>query len=157
MKKLQLFSMVFAMLFVFALASVASAETVVKSQSVVLKALNADLVLDISPATTTLTARSTASTRTVTITLKDAKGFTHSWFNRTVTTGCSVGHTSTLGEATIPSTTLTFVNGVATVVVTNSAHAWVAEETATLTVANIVVLGVTVTGGTSVQTVIAAP
>ena len=118
-------------------------------------AMAGNLVLSITPATTTRKATSAAFTRTVTVRLVDSDGNVHTWFNKAVATGVSIADTSSAGTASIASTTLTFVNGVAQVVVTGSASAWLANETNTLTVANVTVLGNTVTGGTSVETITA--
>jgi hypothetical protein len=116
------------------------------------KAMSGDLVFVVSPATVNRAATGAAWQRTVTISLKTAAGAVHTWFNKAIATGVSIGDDSTAGTASIPSTTLTFVNGVATVVVSGDAQAWLAAETDTLTVAAAVILGVTVPGVTSVQT-----
>jgi hypothetical protein len=115
-------------------------------------ALAGDMVLEISPATVNKAATGATWTRTVTITLKNAAGEVHDWYNKTVTSGCSVADTSTAGTASIPNTSLVFVNGIATKVVSGNAAAWLAGETDTLTIANETIMGYTVTGGTSVQT-----
>jgi hypothetical protein len=120
------------------------------------KAFAGDLVFVVSPATVNRVATSAAFTRTVKIELKSADGVLHDWFNKAITTGVSVGDTSTAGTATIASTTLTFTKGVASVVVTGSAHAWLENETNTLTIAQATILGYTVTSKTSVETIIAA-
>ena len=115
-------------------------------------ALNGDIAVSVSPATATHAATvSTGWTRTVTVTLKNAAGETHTWFNYAYASGCSIADTSSPGTASIPSTTLTFVNGVATVVVTGDAQSWT-SATDTLTVPTLTILGFTVTGGTSVET-----
>ena len=115
-------------------------------------ALNGDMVVSISPATASHAATvSTGWTRTVTVTLKNAAGETHTWFNYAYATGCSIADTSSPGTASIPSTTLTFVNGVATVVITGDAQSWT-STTDTLTVNSLTILGYTITGGTSVET-----
>jgi hypothetical protein len=119
-------------------------------------AASGDMQLEITPATVNRVATSSAWTRTVKIRLKNTAGQTHDWFNKSVTSGASIADTSTAGVASIPSTTLTFINGEASVVVTGSAAAWVAAETNTLTVANISIMGYTVTGGTSVETIVAS-
>ena len=119
------------------------------------KALCGDLVLVISPTTKTTAATSSAWTRTVTITLGTAAGEIHDWYNATVTGACSIADTSTAGTATIPNTSLVFVEGVATKVITGSASAWLGAETDTLTVAALSLtrgIVATVTGGTSVET-----
>lgn len=117
------------------------------------KAMAGDMVLAISPATTSKAAGTYALSRDVNVTLKDAAGNVHTWYNKAVTSGCSIADTSTAATAAIGSTTLTFVNGVATKTVTAASAAWVAAETNTLTIANETIMGYTVTGGTSVQTI----
>jgi hypothetical protein len=117
-------------------------------------AMSGDIIFTVTPSTTTRAATAAAFTRTVRVRLTDALLNTHTWFNKAITTGVSIADTSTAGTATIPSTTLTFVNGEATVVVTGSANAWLATETNTLTVASATVLGVTVAAKTSVETIV---
>jgi hypothetical protein len=119
-------------------------------------ALQGDMVLDISPETVDRTATSEAWTRTVTVTLQNAAGDTHTWCNMAFATSAAIADTSSLGTASIVSTTLTLVNGVASIVVSGSEHAWEADETNTLTISNLSILGYTVTGGTSVETIVAA-
>lgn len=114
------------------------------------KAMSGDLVIAISPATKS-TAHASAASRTVTITLKDAAGDVHTWFNAAIATGVSIAKTSSAGTATIPSTTLTFVNGVATVVITEGGT-WAGADHNDLTIAAATILGYTVAGGTSVET-----
>lgn len=116
------------------------------------KAMAGDLIFVVTPATLTSAPITGAWTRTVVVELKTASGEVHEWFNKAITTGVSIGDTSTAGTATIPSTTLTFVNGRASVVVTGSAHAWLNAETDTLTVAQATILGYTVASKTSVET-----
>jgi hypothetical protein len=116
------------------------------------KALSGDLVLVASPATVTTGATSTARTRTVTVSLKTSDGSIHTWFNGAITNGCSIADTSAAGTASIANTTLTFVNGVATKVVSLNAAAWLATETDTLTIASTVILGKTLPSVTSVET-----
>ena len=114
------------------------------------KAMSGDLVFVISPATKS-TAHASAASRTVTVTLKDAAGDTHTWFNAAITTGVSIAKTSSAGTATIASTTLTFVAGVASVVITIGGT-WAGADHDDLTIANATILGYTVAGGTSVET-----
>jgi DNA-binding GntR family transcriptional regulator len=133
-----------------ALQELSEAEQILRS------ALSGDMVLHISPTTVDRTAVTAAWTRTVTLTLKNAAGKVHDWCNLALASKASIGNTSTAGTASIVSTTVTFVKGVCSIVVTGSAHAWVADETDTLTIANLTINGNTVTGGTSVQTFVAA-
>ena len=117
-------------------------------------AFSGDLVFVVSPATATPAPRSTAWTRTVYISLQNAAGEVHTWFNKAIATGVSIGDTSTAGAASIPSTTLTFVEGRASVVVSGDAQAWLNAETDTLTIAQATILGYTVAAKTSVETFI---
>jgi hypothetical protein len=115
------------------------------------KALAGDIVMSITPATVTPAPTSAAWTRNVLIKFTTAAGEVHEWLNDTFANTLAIGDTAT-PNATIASTTLTIVNGVAAVVVTGAAGTWANGETDTLTVSNCTVLGVTVTGGTSVET-----
>lgn len=113
-----------------------------------------DMQIEIVPATKDRAATTAAWTRTVKLRLKNTAGITHDWFNKSVTSAVSIAYTSTAGVASIPSTTLVWVNGEASVVASGTAAAWVSAETNTLTVANMTVMGYTVTGGTSVETIV---
>ncbi len=115
-------------------------------------ALQGDMVLTITPTTVAPAPNSSAWTRTVSLTLKNANGEVHDWCNMAFATTASVGDTSTAGTATIASTTVTFVKGKCDIVVSGDAEDWLTTETDTLTVANMTILGYTVTGGTSVET-----
>ena len=88
------------------------------------KALAGDIVFSVSPSTVSTTPLATAWTRTVNVNLESAAGDVHEWFNKAITTGVSIADTSSAGTATIPSTTLTFANGKASVVVSGDAQAW---------------------------------
>jgi hypothetical protein len=116
------------------------------------KAMAGDMVFVVSPATVTTAALATAWTRTVVVELKTAAGEVHEWFDKAIATGVSIADTSTAGTATIASTTLTFVNGKATVVISGDAQAWLAAETDTLTIAAATIMGYTVASKTSVET-----
>ena len=116
------------------------------------KAMSGDMVMVIDPETLVSDPISAAWTRNVKITVESAAGEVHSWLNKSEATILSIGNTSSAGTASIVSTTLTLVNGQAVIVVTGSAHAWANTETDTLTVANLTIMGYTVTGGTSVET-----
>lgn len=129
-------------------------EDLQKKLNMMEKAMSGDMVFSISPATVNRVATSAAFTRTVTIKLTDAAGNVHDWYNGTL--GTTIADTSTAGTASITDTTPDMVNGVCKVVVSGSAAAWVAGETNTLTLANKTILGQTVTGGTSVETIVSA-
>lgn len=116
------------------------------------KAMNGDVVMMIDPETVVVTPTSAAWTRNVLITIETAAGELHTWVNSAHATTASIGDTSTAGTASIVSTTLTLVDGKATIVVSGDAADWLNTETDTLTIGNIVLAGVTVTGGTSVET-----
>jgi hypothetical protein len=116
------------------------------------KAMAGDIVMVIDPETVTPAPTAAVWSRNVKVSIETAAGEVHTWLNKAYATTASVGNTSTAGTAAIASTTLTIVNGVAVIAVTGDAAAWLATETDTLTLANITVLGVTVTGGTSVET-----
>jgi hypothetical protein len=116
------------------------------------KASAGDLVFVCNPATVAPEPTAAAWTRTVLITLQTAAGEIHGWFDKAITTGVSIANTSTAGTATIPSTTLTFNGGIATVVVSGDAADWLDTETDTLTVAQASILGYTVAAATSVET-----
>ena len=116
------------------------------------KALSGDIVMVIDPETVAPAPTSAAWTRNVKISIQTASGEVHKWLNQAYATTLSIADTSTAGTASITSTTLTLVDGEATVVVSGDAQNWLDTETDTLTVGNITVLGYTVTGGTSVET-----
>ena len=118
------------------------------------KAASGDMLFVVTPATTTRAATAAAFTRTVTVHLETAAGEIHNWFSKAITSGVSVGDTSIAGAASIvPATTLTFVNGVATVVLTGTAAAWLEDETNTVTAAQATILGYTIAAATSVETI----
>lgn len=126
--------------------------TEIDERAMMYKALSGDLVFTVTPATVSRATTAQSWSRTVTIKLTDMDGNVHGWFDRTITSGCSIADTSSAGTATIPSTTLTFVGGVATVVVSGNAATWGNGETDTLTIAQATILGYTVASKTSVET-----
>ena len=115
-------------------------------------AASGDMVLVCTPATATPAPTAAAWTRDVVVSLQTAGGLIHSWFNKSVTTGVSIADDSTAGTASIASTTLVFKDGKVTVTVSGDAAAWLDTETDTLTVAELVVQGYTLTAKTSVET-----
>lgn len=116
------------------------------------KAMSGDIVMVIDPETVAPAPTSAAWTRDVRVSIETAAGEKHEWLNDTFATTASIVDTSTAGTASIASTTLTIVDGEATITVSGDAQDWLDTETDTLTIGNITVLGVTVTGGTSVET-----
>ena len=119
------------------------------------QAMSGDLVMVIEPETVELEATDAAWTRDVTITIETADGDVHEWLTADYTTTLSIGDTSDAGTASIEGTTLSIVNGKSVVTVSGDEEDWIADETDTLTVGEITVLGSTVSGGTSVQTIVA--
>lgn len=116
------------------------------------KAMAGDIVMVIDPETVTPAPTSSAWTRDVKVSIQTASGEVHRWLNQSYATTASIANTSTAGTASIVSTTLTLVDGEATITVSGDAEAWLDTETDTLTIGNLTVLGYTVTGGTSVET-----
>jgi hypothetical protein len=115
-------------------------------------AMSGDIVMVITPETVAPAPTATAWTRDVSISIENAAGDVHTWLTQDYATTLSIADTSTAGTATIASTTLEIVNGVATVTISGDGASWLNSETDTLTVGNITVMGYTVTGGTSVET-----
>lgn len=116
--------------------------------SLISKALQGDMQIVISPTTVSKAAAEIAGTRTVTITLKTAGGVTHTWYNGTFDVATT--KSSSAGTAT-SATTAVAASGVATVTITRGGT-WAENDTNTLTVSAEVIAGVSVTGGTSVET-----
>lgn len=115
-------------------------------------ALGGDIIMAITPTTATPAPTAAAWTRNVVVELTTAAGQVHDWLTDTYATTSSIANTSSAGTASIASTTLTIVSGRAVIVVSGDAASWLNTETDTLTIGNITVAGVTVTGGTSVET-----
>jgi hypothetical protein len=109
-----------------------------------------DIVMSITPATKSTAAASITGDRMVAIELKNAAGERLTNINGSWTTTLSIADTAA-GTASIASTTLTVVKGLANVAITRTGT-WSASNTNTLTVANLTIMGITVTGGTSVET-----
>jgi len=118
----------------------------------VIKAISGDIVMSVTPATVTPVPTAAAWTRTVSVKITDAAGNVHKWLTADYATTSSIANTSSAGTASIAATTLSIVDGVADIVVSGDAESWLNSETDTLTIGNIVVAGMTVTGSTSVET-----
>jgi len=116
------------------------------------KAMAGDIVFVVTPATVTPAPTAALWTRNVVVEVQTAAGEVHTWLNDAIATGVSIADDSTAGTATIPSTTLTLVDGRATIVVSGDAAAWLDTETDTLTVAEATILGYTIAAKTSVET-----
>jgi len=115
------------------------------------KAMAGDMVIVIDPETVAPAPTTSAWTRDVKISVQTAAGEVHKWLNTAVATILSIADDGG-GTASIVATTITLVEGETTVVVSGTAATWADTETDTLTVANMTILGYTVTGGTSVET-----
>jgi hypothetical protein len=83
--------------------------------------------------------------------LQTADGEVHTWFNKAIANGVSIADAGG-GTASIPSTTLTIVDGCAKITVSGTAAAWAEGETFTLTVAAATILGVACAEKTGVVT-----
>jgi len=117
------------------------------------KAMAGDIVAVVTPANDEPVPTSAAWSQNFYVELQTALGEVHTWFNDVVASGHSIGDTSVAGTATcLPATTTTYVNGVATIVVSGDAVAWLNAETVTLTVAALTVLTYTVAQVTGVIT-----
>lgn len=99
------------------------------------EALKGNILFVLSPAAVAPVPTAVAWTRNVEVTVENAAGEVHEWFTEAIAAGVSIGDTSIAGTASIVSTTLSIVNGRATVVVSGDAAAWLNAETDTLTVA----------------------
>lgn len=99
-----------------------------------MKALSGDIVLKCTPATATPAPTAAAWTTPVVITLETADGERHKWFSGKL--ALAIADTSTAGTASIdPTATAPYmVDGAYTVNIKGDAAAWLATETATLTV-----------------------
>ncbi len=117
------------------------------------EALKGDIVFVVTPAAVNRGNTAAIWSRDVGVTVENAAGEIHEWFTEAIATGVSIANTSVAGAASIPSTTLSVVNGQATVTVSGDAAAWLAAETDTLTVTQYTgFAGATMTVKTSVQT-----
>lgn len=128
------------------------------------KALNGDMVLTLTPATTGSSAAAVAAaiggsaakfTRTVTVTLKTAAGEVCTFLNGTfaiaVTENTAGNGTSAIAGS---ATTVTLTEGVGTVTI-EYIGTWATGDTQTLTVTGGTKLGYTIANKTSVDTLIA--
>lgn len=86
--------------------------------------MSGDMVFVLTPSTVEAVPTATAWTRSVQIELQNAAGDRQTWFKKAITSGVSIADSSSAGTATITTTTLTFVDGVATVVVSGDEAAW---------------------------------
>lgn len=114
------------------------------------KALTGDIKFSVSPTSATVAHTGAGWTEDVVISLATADGEVHTWFQNPIT--ISIADNSTEGVATILTTTPRMVDGKCTVTITGNAAAWLAADTATLTVAAATILGYTVASKTCVVT-----
>jgi hypothetical protein len=118
------------------------------------EAMGHDIVIVASPATLTSAATlATPAARTVTLTVKNAAGEFHDWLNGTITGAVSIADTSAASTATasISTTSVTFIDGYATVTVSASGGTWASGSTNTLSF-HPTILGFSPTTVTSVET-----
>ncbi len=117
------------------------------------EALGGDILFVLTPAAVAPVPISAAWTRNVVVSVENAAGEVHTWFNEVIASGNSIADGSTAGTASIVSTTLTIVEGRATVVVSGDAQDWLDTETDTYTVAEYTgFAGQTLAVKTSVET-----
>ena len=120
-------------------------------------AIGGDLVLSCSPATLTTTTKTTATSRLVTISLKDSSANVHTWADlASCTASLTTSQTATtVTNVTLSTTNITFSNGVATVTVSVATNAdgrgIVAADYEQLNV-NAVILNYSLTAATSKNT-----
>lgn len=109
-----------------------------------IKAHSGDIVLKITPATANVPHTDAGWSKDFKITLETAAGEKHGWFNGPVT--LEIADTSEDGSASIfpAATTVYLTNGEYDVSIRGNAAAWLAAETATLTVQQATILGYTV-------------
>ena len=87
-------------------------------------AMSGDILWVLSPSVLASDATSDAWERNVVVSLEDSNGHVHDWFTNDISTGVSIANTSVAGDASISSTTLGIVNGMATIVVSGDAKDW---------------------------------
>jgi hypothetical protein len=114
------------------------------------EACSGDMVFAIAPPTKATVHPISATARTVRISLTNAAGLVHEWFNGPITV--AIAKVSPAGVAALPGgTTPTMTNGVIDIPI-NLTGTWAAADTDTLTLSSLTIMGKSVTGGTSVET-----
>ena len=124
-------------------------------------AMSGDIALKCTPATLGSSAAAVAAaiagtaekfTRSVTVTLETAAGEVHTWFSgtRAITIADTASGAAAIADE---ADTVTFVNGVGTVVIEYTGT-WATGNTSTLTVVGSTLLGHTVANKTSVDTLV---
>lgn len=98
-----------------------------------IKACSGDIVLKVTPATSTLAARTTAWSLPIVVSLETADGDVHKWYSGPVT--LAVSKSSSAGTATIsPAAGAHYMtDGVLNATLSGDAAAWLENDTATLT------------------------
>jgi len=87
-------------------------------------ALSGGLKWVLTPSTVSTSPTSAIWTRNVLVQLQDDEDVVCDWYTGDITSGNSIADTSSAGAASIVSTTLSLVDGEATVVVSGDAQAW---------------------------------
>lgn len=126
------------------------------------RALSGDLVLVCSPATKASSAAAVTTaiagagfTRTVTVSLKNAAGDVHDWYDGTFAIAVSESTAGNGVSAIVGGgSTVTLVDGVGSVDIAYTGN-WAAADTQTLTVTGGTKLGYTISNKTSVDTLVA--
>lgn len=117
-----------------------------------IKAHTGDMVFLITPSSATVKATSSGWEVDATVQLVTAQGEVHKWYQGPIT--LAIADTSAAGTASIvPVGANNMVDGVLSVKITGNVAAWLAGETATLTVSQATILGYAVTQKTCVVTI----
>jgi hypothetical protein len=117
------------------------------------KAHSGDMVFLCTPAAPTVKATSSGWSLPVTVQLATADGEVHKWFQGPIT--LAIADTSAAGTASITPAAgaHNMVDGELSVTISGDAAAWLAAETATLSISSITVIGYTVPAKTCVVTI----
>lgn len=125
--------------------------------SLLAAAASGDMLLDIDPAEDDdLVVPEADFSRVVTVRLVDSEDRIHTWYNAALSGVVTTSSTTVGGAVAIEPAAPAFVNGECAITV-NCTGTWLADEFSLLTIGNQTILGHTVTGGTSKQTIITEP
>lgn len=133
----------------------ASDMRLIRKPRLVEEAIMGDMVMVITPTTDTPAPTAKAWEYEVEVAIKDASGNVHTWLTKDFATSVAITDDSAAGVASVDGetpTTLSLVNGKATITIKGTKAAWLNAETVTLTLSNLTIAGYTVTGGTCVLT-----
>lgn len=133
----------------------ASDMRLIRKPRLVEEAIMGDMVMVITPTTATPAPTTEAWEYEVEVAIKDASGNVHTWLTKDFATSVAITDDSDAGVASVDGetpTTLSLVNGKATITIKGTKAAWLNAETVTLTLSNLTIAGYTVTGGTCVLT-----